>query len=66
MTISTRKYEVLFENSPDAIAYLDSLHRIADINLSFTRIFGYTLDECKGKDLDEIVSKEGRSEEAKL
>ena len=65
MDDNKRRYEVLFENSPDAIAYLDSLHRVVDINLSFTSIFGYTLDECKGKDLDEIVSKEGRSEEAK-
>ncbi len=60
-----RRYEILFENSPDAIAYLDSKHRILDININFTTLFGYSLDECVGRDLDEVVSKPGNCTEAK-
>ena len=60
-----RRFEILFENSPDAIAYLDSKHRILDINIKFASLFGYKLDDCIGKDLDEVVSKPEDCTEAK-
>ncbi len=58
-------YKTLFDNSPDAIAFLDKDHRVLDINPLFTKIFGYTLDECKGTDLDYIVSKKGFEDDSK-
>ncbi len=54
---SQKQFEELFNNSPDAIAYFDRNHLIQDINPAFTELFGYTPEECKGINLDEIVAK---------
>lgn len=51
-----KMHKLLFDNSPDAIAYLDEKHYIVQVNHSFVNLFGYTRDECIGKHLDIIVS----------
>ncbi len=38
----------LFEHAPDAVVILDESYRIERINGSFQRMFGYTIDECRG------------------
>ncbi len=50
--------EILFKNSTDAIVRIDHSYRIEEINYSFYRLFGYRLDEIKGKDLDHILYME--------
>jgi diguanylate cyclase (GGDEF)-like protein/PAS domain S-box-containing protein/putative nucleotidyltransferase with HDIG domain len=50
-------FEALFRNSPTAIAMFDQNHRIMDINNSFETLFGYTLNEIYGKNLDEVVAQ---------
>lgn len=57
-------FEALFRYSDEAIAMVDSEHRILEINRSFERLFGYRLDEVKGINLDEIISNVSVAEEA--
>ena len=51
-----KNLQVLFTNSSDGIAFFDSNHLVKDINQRFTDIFGYTLDEIAGKNLDDVIS----------
>ncbi|HHY13414.1 MAG TPA: diguanylate cyclase [Thermoanaerobacterales bacterium] len=50
-----KRLEILFKNSTDAIAFIDNNYLIKDINNSFIKLFGYDINEIKGKDLDEIL-----------
>lgn len=52
----TKNLQVLFTNSSDGIVFFDSNHLITDINQRFSDIFGYTLDEIAGKNLDDLIS----------
>jgi len=55
----------LFIYSPDAIVQFDKNHIIMDINPAFERLFGFSLEECIGRDLDDIVIKSQEKEIAK-
>lgn len=50
-------FEALFTNSSDGIVLLNQSHHIIDLNQRFTDIFGYKIDEIKGKELDSIIAK---------
>jgi PAS domain S-box-containing protein len=39
-------------NSPEALVYQDEKGNIIDINPRFTELFGYNLNEVKGRNLD--------------
>ncbi|WP_411819951.1 ATP-binding protein [Hyphococcus formosus] len=39
----------LFENAPEAVAVADLDRRIVAINPAFTKLFGYTIDEVRGR-----------------
>jgi len=43
----------LFASSPEAMVYLDEKSNIIDINPRFTELFGYTLEEIKGRNINE-------------
>ncbi|MFW5791007.1 MAG: HD domain-containing phosphohydrolase [Bacillota bacterium] len=47
----------IFDNSNDAMAKLDSNHKILDINSEFTKLFGFTLDEVKGNNIDDVLDR---------
>ncbi|HOC53073.1 MAG TPA: PAS domain S-box protein [Caldisericia bacterium] len=49
---SEEKFKSLFYNSPEALVYLDKNGNILDINPKFTELFGYELNEIKGKNLN--------------
>ena len=53
--ILLKRYETLFINSPDGIACFDKEHTVFDVNESFLTIFGYTREECIGRNLDDLV-----------
>ena len=55
----------LFENSSDAIAFVDRENRVVDINTKFTKVFKYTLEEMKGIDIDLLIVSDEKMEEAK-
>lgn len=50
--------EVLFKNSTDAIVRIDHNYCIEEINYSFYKLFGYKLEEIKGKNLDYVLDME--------
>ena len=57
--------EALLHNAPDAIVTLDKNHRILEWNPGATALFGYTPEEAKGKDIDSLIARYDKSNEAK-
>lgn len=45
----------LFENSPEAIVIIDSEDRVFRINKEFSRLFGYSQEECIGEQIDNLI-----------
>lgn len=50
-------FESLFQNSPGAIIICDERERIVEVNREFCRLFGYTEEEVKGKNGNEVVAQ---------
>jgi len=50
---SQQEFASLFKSSPDALVYTDEKSNILDINPRFTELFGYTLEEIKGRNIDD-------------
>jgi len=61
---SQRKFERLFKNNPEAAVYLSPDFHVWDINPRFTELFAYTIDEIKGKNINDIIVPEGKADEA--
>ena len=49
---SQQEFVSLFNSSPEALIYLDEKGNIIDINPRFAELFGYNLNEVKGRNLD--------------
>ena len=63
---SQQEFASLFKSSPEALVYLDENGNIININPRFTELFGYTLDEVKGKNInDGMIHPPDRIEEGK-
>jgi PAS domain S-box-containing protein len=54
----------LFENSPMGIVLLDDSFKVSSINKGFESIFGYGIDEIKGKSLMDLIISPELKEEA--
>jgi diguanylate cyclase (GGDEF)-like protein/PAS domain S-box-containing protein len=52
---SQQEFASLFKKIPEALVYTDEKSNILYINSQFTKLFGYTLDEIKGKNIDEGI-----------
>jgi PAS domain S-box-containing protein len=63
---SQQRFAALFSNNPEATVYTDPSMHILDINPRFTSLFGYSLDEVKGKHLNDIVVPDSHIEEARM
>jgi PAS domain S-box-containing protein len=63
---SQQKFERLFIDNPEAAVYMDSGFHILDVNPRFSELFGYSLDEVKGKHIDDTVVPKDKMEEAKM
>jgi PAS domain S-box-containing protein len=63
---SQEKFERLFMDNPEAAVYLDPTFHVSDANPRFSELFGYSLDEVKGKHIDDIVVPKNKMEEAKM
>jgi len=48
-------YQQLFENYPEGIALLNNSHRVINVNQGFENLFGYTLEEIKGQNLNNLI-----------
>ncbi|MGC9089867.1 MAG: PAS domain S-box protein [Caldisericia bacterium] len=63
---SEEKFKSLFYNSPEALVYIDKYGNIIDINPKFTELFGFSLEEIKGKNLNSgIIHPDDLIEEGK-
>ena len=63
---SQQEFASLFNNSPEASVYLDEKDKVLDMNSSFIELFGYNLEEIKGKDINSgIIHPPDKIEEAK-
>lgn len=49
---SQQEFAAVFRNSPEALVYVDQKGDILNINPRFTELFGYTLEEIKGRNID--------------
>jgi diguanylate cyclase (GGDEF)-like protein/PAS domain S-box-containing protein len=49
------KYQSLFCNSNDAMVLIDSKEKIIDINERFNELFGYSIKNIIGEDIDELI-----------
>lgn len=62
---SQQKFDSLFRSSPEALVYVDEKSNILDINSQFTKLFGYTLEEIKGRNInDGMIHPQDKIEEA--
>jgi diguanylate cyclase (GGDEF)-like protein/PAS domain S-box-containing protein len=50
---SQQKFASVFMSSPEALVYTDEKSTILNVNPRFTELFGYTLEEVKGRNIDE-------------
>ncbi len=50
---SQEEFASLFKSNPEAVVYLDKKGIILDANLRFCKLFSYTLEEVKGRNLDD-------------
>lgn len=63
---SQQEFAGVFMNSPVAMVYLDKKSNIININSRFSELFGYTLEEIKGRNIDDgMIYPPDRMEEAK-
>ena len=63
---SQQEFASLFESSPEALVYTDEKSNILDINPRFTELFGYTLEEIKGRNIDDgMIHPSDKMEEGK-
>ncbi|MCK4241104.1 MAG: PAS domain S-box protein, partial [Candidatus Atribacteria bacterium] len=63
---SQQEFASLFKSSPEALVYLDKNSNIVNINPYFTELFGYTLKEIKGRNInDGMIHPAGKIEEGK-
>ena len=61
---SQQMFERLFTDNPEAAVHTDSSFHILNINPRFSKLFGYTLDEVKGKHINDIVVPKEKIREA--
>ncbi len=64
VTRQKENFEALFRNAQDAIAMFDQDHQILEINDAFEKLFGYSIKEIQGRNLDEVLSDEVYRDEA--
>ncbi len=63
LRLEAATFRQLFRNSPDGIVVLDGADRILDANPAFESLFGYAIEDVRGRFLnDVIVPLEGREE----
>lgn len=60
----TTYFQQLFDNSPEGIILLDEHNHIVNANSAFEKMFGYTLPEIAGKNVDDFIVPQEKREEA--
>jgi PAS domain S-box-containing protein len=60
----TAHFEKLFELAPEAIVLRDIDNRVLRVNQEFTKLFGFTLEEAVGRNINELIVPEGLWDES--
>ena len=58
-------YRHLFEESPEGIVTLDKSGLVVEANKTFLRLFGYSMEELRGRELDDVILPDNLSSEGK-
>ena len=58
LRVQTALLDELFESAPEAIVMLDLDQRVTRVNREFTRMFGYTAEDARGRALDTLIVPE--------
>jgi PAS domain S-box-containing protein len=61
---SEEKFRGLFMGNPEATVYLSPDFQVLDVNPCFSTLFGYSPEEAKGKNINDLVVPEGKMHEA--
>ena len=59
---SEEKYRTAMEANPDPVIVYDVGGKVIYFNPAFTRVFGWTMEECVGKKMDQFVPEENWQE----
>jgi len=63
---SQQEFISIFRDNPEGIVYVDEKGDISDINLRFSELFGYSLEEIKGKNINSgIIHSPDKIDEGK-
>lgn len=62
---SEQKFSALFDANPEAAVFYGSDFRVIESNQRFSTLFGYSLDEIKGKDILDLIVPDDAKEETK-
>ena len=62
LKVSEERYRSVMEASPDPMVVYDMQGRVMYLNPAFTDVFGWTLEECRGRKMDHFVPPENREE----
>lgn len=63
---SEERYRTVMEAAPDPVVVYDMKGRVTYLNPAFTRLFGWTLQQCLGKKMDHFVPDEEWDETARM
>lgn len=63
---SEEKYRTVLEGTPDPVVVYDIEGKVIYLNPSFARVFGWTLEECFGKKMDDYVPEGAWKETKKM
>lgn len=63
LTRQRKNLQALFVNSLNAVALVNRDGLVVDINPQFTVMFGYTAEECRGKNLNDLIIPEELAQE---
>ena len=58
LRVQTALLDELFESAPEAIVMLDLEQRVTRVNREFTRLFGYTAEQVRGRALEPLIVPE--------
>ncbi len=63
---SQQRFQSLFSNNPEATIYTDVDFTVVDVNQRFTTLFGYSSNEVKGKNINDLIVSRDHVEEAEM
>ena len=59
-----QKFKALFSANPEAAIFTDTDFRVVEANPQFTKLFGYSIDEVKSKNINDLIVPDDAKEES--